>query len=463
MNFERVYNCQHHLSSVGNWGNGWYIYNGNIKVVSFIIKNGRKLTIGVKKVNVHQVEEAVSLVFIYLKQHGFRRKRSCETQLVTTIQKIAQNLTSKGQVDVILLDFAKAFDKVPHRRLLHKLKFYGVDGTTLAWISSFLSSRKQLVLLDGVKSSEKEVLSGVPQGTVLRPLLFLSFINDLPDVTTSSDACLFADDCLFYRHVNSQNDSDLLQNDLSALEKWEEEWQMSFHPQKCTVIRIATNQRHVIPTQYTLHGHTLEVVDSAKYLGVTISEDLQWSKHIDNTVSKANRTMGFIRRNLTDCTKPVKAAAYTTMARPTLEYASTVWDPHSSAETHKLEQVQRRAARFVHNNYTERTPGCVTHMVQNLGWQPLQQRRYNNRLIIMFKIIHELVDVQTDVITTGVSRTRGSNRLYQTVAQKDVYKFSFFTRTIREWNLLPASVTDADNLEEFRVRIQNLPEPLYAY
>jgi hypothetical protein len=93
-----------------------------------------------------------------------------------------------------------------------------------------------------------------------------------------------------------------------SLEKWEEEWQMSFHPQKCTVIRIATNQRHVIPTQYTLHGHTLEVVDSAKYLGVTISEDLQWSKHIDNTVSKANRTMGFIQRNLRDCTKPVKAA-----------------------------------------------------------------------------------------------------------------------------------------------------------
>jgi hypothetical protein len=155
------------------------------------------------------------------KQHGFRNRRSCETQLVATIQKIAQNLTSKGQVDFILLDFAKAFDKDLRRRLLHKLKFYGVDGTTLAWISSFLSNRKQLVLLDGVKSSEKEVLSGVPQGTVLGPLLFLSFINDLPDVTTSSDARLFADDFLLYRHVNSQNDSDLLQNDLSALEKWE--------------------------------------------------------------------------------------------------------------------------------------------------------------------------------------------------------------------------------------------------
>jgi hypothetical protein len=124
--------------------------------------------------------------------------------------------------------------------------------------------------------------------------------------------------------------------------------------------------------------------------------------------------MGFIRRNLRDCTKPVKAAAYTTMARPTLEYASTVWDPHSSAETHKLEQVQRRAARFVHNNY----------MVQNLGWQPLQQRRYNNRLII-----HELVDVQTDVIRTGDSRTRGSNRLYHGI-------YTMLKLCTRPWSLV---------------------------
>ena len=346
------------------------------------------------------------------KQHGFRRKRSCETQLVTTIQKIAQNLTSKGQVDIIFLDFAKAFDKVPHRRLLHKLKLYGVDGTTLAWISSFLSSRKQLVLLDGVKSSEKEVLSGVPQGTVLGSLLFLSFINDLQDVTTSSDARLFADDCLLYRHVNSQNDSDLLQQDLSALEKWEEEWQMSFHPQKCTVIRIATNQRHVIPTQYTLHGHTLEVVDSAKYLGVTISEDLQWSKHIDNTVSKANRTMGFIRRNLRDCTKPVKAAAYTTMARPTLEYASTVWGPHSSAETHKLEQVQRRAARFVHNNYTERTPGCVTHMVPSEKRRKRRRKLKDLKLLILTALSSEYITMEITVLFLKLCQIQITNKFY---------------------------------------------------
>ena len=183
---------------------------------------------------------------------------------------------------------------------------------------------KQLVLLDGTKSSEADILSGVPQSTVLEPLLLLAFINDLPGVTKHSDDRLFADDCLLYRHISSIQDSALLQQDLSALEKWETTWQMQFHPQKCTVIRINPNRRQLINTSYQIHGHTLEVMDSSKYLGVTISEDLNWRKHIDDTVNKANKILEFVRRNLSDCSAPVKSAAYTTMVRPRLENSSTI-------------------------------------------------------------------------------------------------------------------------------------------
>ena len=195
---------------------------------------------------------------------------------------------------------------------------------------------------------------------------------------------------------------------------------------KCTVIRISTNKKQILKTNYHIHGHTLEVVDSSKNLGVTISEDLTWKKHIDNTVNKANKTLGFIRRNLGDCTAPVKAAAYSTVVRPVLEYSSTVWDPHQTSDIHNLEQVQRRAARFVHRNYTERTPGCVTNMVQSLGWESLQHRRYTDRLSMLFRIQHGLVDVTTDYIQPNDTRTRGFQRLRQLQATKDIYKYSFY-------------------------------------
>ena len=204
-------------------------------------------------------------------QHGFRKRRSCETQLITTLHGIARKLrTGKSQVDVILLDFSKAFDKVPHMRLLHKLEYYGVRSNTLDWIKAFLTYRQQQVLLDGVQSSQADVLSGVPQGTVLGPLLFLAFINDMPEVTTSNTR-LFADDGLLYREIDSEADSAELQKDLDALQEWETTWQMHFHPEKCQVIHMCTNKRFRRHPTYKLHGHTLESVNGANYLGVALS------------------------------------------------------------------------------------------------------------------------------------------------------------------------------------------------
>jgi hypothetical protein len=136
-----------------------------------------------------------------------------------------------------------------------------------------------------------------------------------------------------------------------------------------------------VDTHYFLHGHKLEVVDSNKYLGVTLSEYLSWRKHVEATSSKASRTLGFLRRNFRDCNKSVSEQAYTTMVRPTLEYASLAWDPYTSDQINKLDKVQRRAARFVSNNYRDKTPGCVTAMVKSLGWEPLKERPKSHRLI----------------------------------------------------------------------------------
>jgi hypothetical protein len=154
-------------------------------------------------------------------QHDLRARRSCETQLITTIDQIAKNMDQGHQTDIILLDFSRAFDKVPQQHFLLKLDHYGVSGTTLSWIKDFLNCRTQSVVLEGHTSSPLEVLSGVPQGTVLGPLLFLTYINDLPECTTSN-ARLFADDCLVYRRIRNQRYADQLQKDVTSQEAWEQ-------------------------------------------------------------------------------------------------------------------------------------------------------------------------------------------------------------------------------------------------
>ena len=158
-------------------------------------------------------------------QHGFRKRRSCETQLITTIQDLAKTMDNRGQTDIILLDFSKAFDKVPHHRLLHKLEFYGIRGSLHSWISSFLGKRFQQVLLEGATSASAPVQSGVPQGSVLGPLLLLLFINDLPEyISPGSTARFFADDCILYRAIETESDAHELQHDLDSLQQWEKDW-----------------------------------------------------------------------------------------------------------------------------------------------------------------------------------------------------------------------------------------------
>jgi retron-type reverse transcriptase len=205
-------------------------------------------------------------------KHGFRKRRSCDTQLILTIHDLAKSIDEKSQTDLILLDFAKAFDKVSHKLLLHKAEHYGINGDTLDWIKDFLSQRTQQVVIEGQVSSEVKVTSGVPQGSVLGPLLFIIFINDLPSCVKSSVSRLFADDCVLYKQISSASDASLLQKDLDALQKWERTWLMEFHPSKCQTVRV-TNKRRPICTSYTIHGEELETVPSAKYLHHISSSD----------------------------------------------------------------------------------------------------------------------------------------------------------------------------------------------
>ena len=194
------------------------------------------------------------------------------------------------------MDFSKAFDKVCHKKLLSKLDFYGVRSNTLQWFSCFLAGCQQCVVVDGAQSSYINVLSGVPQGSVIGPTLFLIYINDLPEYVDCT-VHLFADDTVMYLTIHSEEQCAQLQVDLDMLQVWEEDWLMEFNPEKCEILRIS-RKKTVISYDYTLHGKVLRSVKSARYLGVQLSHDLKWNAQITKATAKANLILGFLKRNL---------------------------------------------------------------------------------------------------------------------------------------------------------------------
>lgn len=387
-------------------------------------------------------------------QHGFRAKLSCETQLLEFTNDIATNLNRGLQSDVCVLDFSKAFDKVGHQRLLHKLRWYGISGKTNNWIASFLSSRQQTVVVDGKSSEPLPVLSGVPQGSVLGPCLFLLYINDIAE-DLHSKIRLFADDTMIYLTIKNTPDAHHLQEDLDKLAAWEATWMMQFHPGKCEIISIS-KKSHPIVYNYTLHGQTLRHVDVVKYLGVNISKDLRWEHHIDYVAAKAMKPLNFLRRNLKIGNTTVKSNAYKSIVRPILEYGQTVWDPYTATMTSRLEMVQRRAARFVTGQHAK--TASVTDMLKKLEWETLETRRRNARLVMFYKIHYSHVSIKMPLKPKKrKTPSRHENTLaYEIPPSKiDIHKFSFFPRTSREWNTMKEETVNIQSLESFKVTVSH--------
>ena len=360
---------------------------------------------------------------LYNLQHGFRSSRSCETQLATFIHDLTLNSNTNKQTDIVIMDFAKAFDKVPHKRLAYKLKYYGITGNTLTWITDFLTHRTQTVLLEGKQSDKVQVTSGVPQGTCLGPILFLIYINDLPDYIKHSTLRLFADDSIIYKTIHNTDDAHKLQQDINAAGQWEQDWLMKFHPNKCNIISTS-NKRTKTTYNYKLHDHTLQQVDASKYLGLTLQKNLKWDTHINNITANANRSLGFLKRNLKINSQHIKEHAYKALVRPKLEYCSSIWDPHNTNQINQIEKIQRRAARYVQNRY--HNTSSVQDMMDKLNWPTLQTRRLKTRLILLYKIIHHHVAIDPHgILHPADTRTRQTHpyTFRHLSATNDSYKY----------------------------------------
>ena len=210
-------------------------------------------------------------------QFGFIMGRSTTLQLLHVLDIWTEILDQGGTLDVIYCDFMKAFDKVPHRRLVHKIEKYGITGNILGWTKAFLSGRTQCVVLNDVKSKIARVTSGIPQGSVLGPILFVIYINDMPEVVDKdSIVYLFADDTKVFRHIQSQEDTIQLQSDINNLLQWSEKWLLKFHPDKCVSMKVSNKRSFPPQNQYSMGQAPLQASECEKDIGIYIDNKLQF-------------------------------------------------------------------------------------------------------------------------------------------------------------------------------------------
>ena len=312
-------------------------------------------------------------------------------------------------------------------------------------------------MVEGCESDSMPVRSGVPQGTVLGPLLFLIYINDIDkNLTPGTKLRLFADDSFLYRQINTENDVAILQKDLNTLQKWEEKWKMEFHPDKCQVLKI-TNKTKPIISSYSIHNKLLKETKNAKYLGIIIDSKLQWIDQNKYVCKKANFVLNFLKRNTSSCPKSIKEKCFKTLVKPILDYGCSIWDPHRKNQIDRIEKVQKNGARYVTNDYTFVNGRTNIHM-KTLGWIPHCKTRNRTKIINLYKGLNGLLEIPIHQYQLRSSRIETRQSGYQIFdipqSKVDSHLHSFFPSTFRLWNNLPNSIKLINNIDTFKNALQ---------
>ena len=385
---------------------------------------------------------------LYDDQHGFRPRRSCSSQLLEVLEEWSDIIERGDAVDALYLDFRKAFDSVPHQRLLTKLESLGVTGNLKRWIASFLQGRQQQVTVRGCSSPWAPVTSGVPQGTVLGPILFILYVNDLPDVCESSIK-IFADDTKIYRSVSASTGYIELQRDLDAVVLWADKWQLPFSSTKCKSLHIGPrNPCHT----YRMADTLLEQTHTEKDLGIHLDSELKFRKQAAAAAAKGNQLLALIKRSFMCIDTTTLPLLYKTLVRPHLEYGNLIWGPFNRADQKLIERVQRRATRLVqdirHLPYEER--------LERLRLPSLHYRRRRGDMIALYQILTGGLDVRPEkfVELAPGPGTRGHTmKLRKPQAQSRVKRNTLPVRAINDWNSLPPSVVLAPSVNLFKARL----------
>jgi hypothetical protein len=384
-------------------------------------------------------------------QHGFMPGRSCATNLVQFMDLVTKAVDEGQSVDIFYLDFAKAFDKVPHKRLIKKLVGKGVEPGVVSWIESWLTDRKQKVCIQGKESEESDVKSGVPQGTVLGPILFSVFIDDLEDEVSAQQLDVFvtkfADDTKGGKVITSPEDRDKLQKALDCLCSWADKWGMTFNVSKCKILHIGRNNPEY---DYYMHGVKMGTTEIERDVGVMVSKTLKPMDQCEAAAGRAMSVLGQLRRNFHYRDRNTFIKLYKQYVRPHLEFSVPAWSPWLRGDIDKLERVQEKAVGMVAGlkgkNYLEK---C-----EELGLLTLEKRRHDQDMTLVHKLLSQggggLLQMAGAREGARTRQAAGPRTLAGQFARTDVRKHSFAVRVVERWNSLPDNVRVAENQEAFK-------------
>lgn len=386
-------------------------------------------------------------------QSGFRPNDSTINQLLCITNDFYRAIDQGKEIRVVFFDISKAFDKVWHKGLLYKLEKIGIRGNLLLWFRSYLHDRKQCVVINGSRSEFMNVKAGVPQGSILGPLLFLIFINDLV-VDIECNIKLFADDTSVYITVeNPFTSGTLLNSDLEKINEWSKKWLGSFNPNKTECMTISLKLKKPFHPSLIFDDVHLKDVESHKHLGVTISSNLSWNLHINEILSKAYAKLGLMRKVKYILDRNSLQKLYFSFIRPVLEYADIIWDNIPEYLSLKIENIQLEAARIMTGG---NRLASKTLLYKETGWVPLSKRREDHRLILLFKMFHGKVPnyllnlLQTQLLSNESHNTRSTNSIREIYARTKLYYDSFLPNTIRLWNTIPSNVQNNPSILSFK-------------
>ena len=412
-------------------------------------------------------------------QHGFRSGRSTLTQLLAHMDDIFSGLCKNKDTDSIYLDYAKAFDKVDHNILIAKLKLYRLNKKIISWVSSFLRDRNQVVVVEGEKSRASPVISGVPQGTVLGPVLFLVYMNDMENIVHSSTVRFFADDTRISRRVDCSEHHDQLQDDLSSIMEWSASNNMMLHEQKFELLihKYHPQANDWIPpfdetylSYKVSEENHLYRSDCLKDLGVQVCSDLSWSNHIHDIIKKTRMVAAWVLSVFRTRDTETMLTLYRSLVRSNLEYCCPLWHPSKIGLIEDLESIQRE--------FTYRMDGCQTlsywDRLKKLKLMSLQRRRERYILLMMWKILLRKVPNDVNITFRPISRL-GVQAILPSLPRncsqrnRTLYDSSFAVVGPSLWNHLPSwlnTITSEDSfkykLTEYMMQLDDEP-PVHGY